>query len=72
MSLFPFSVKSLVAAGIEELEKDANAGRYNTLCIRALGGAAKVLGQHAIADRAARLLRAAPDVSFWAGVMRKH
>jgi hypothetical protein len=56
-------------AGIGELERDASEGRYNTLYIRALGNAAKALGQHAVADRAARLLRAAPDGAFWAGVV---
>jgi hypothetical protein len=55
--------------GIEELEKAASGGRYNTLCIRALGCAAKVLGHQAIADRAVQLLRAAPDGAFWAGVI---
>jgi hypothetical protein len=56
-------------AGIAELEKNASEGRYNTLCIRALGSAAKVLGQHDVADRAVHLLRAAPDGAFWAGMI---
>lgn len=62
-------VRSHLEAGIAELERDASEGRYNTLCIRALSSAAKVLGQNEVADRAARLLRAAPDGAFWAGVM---
>jgi hypothetical protein len=56
-------------AGLAELERDAGAGRYNTMCIRALGSAASVLGQHEIAARAVRLLRAAPDEAFWAGMI---
>jgi hypothetical protein len=62
-------VRSHLQAGIEELERAASEGRYNTMCIRALGSAAKVLGQDAVADRAARLLRAAPDGAFWAGAI---
>lgn len=61
--------RSHLEAGIEELERAASEGRYNTLCIRALGSAAIVLGQHAVADRAARLLRSAPDGAFWAGAI---
>ena len=49
-------VRNQFDAGVEELERDASEGRYNTLCIRALGSAARVLGQHNAADRAARLL----------------
>lgn len=62
-------VKSHLEAGIAALERDASEGRYNPLCIRALGSAAKVLGQHQVADRAVRLLRAAPDRAFWAGMI---
>jgi hypothetical protein len=62
-------VRSHLEVGIAELERDASEGRYNTLCIRALGSAAKVLDQNEVADRAARLLRAAPDGAFWAGVI---
>src|SRR5262245_23443031 len=62
-------VRSHLEAGIAELEREAGEGRYNTPCIRALGRAAKVLGQHAVADRAAQLLRAAPDGAFWAGMI---
>jgi hypothetical protein len=62
-------VRSHLETGIEELERDASEGRYNTLCIRALGSAARVLGQHAVADRAVRLLRAVPDRAFWAGAI---
>jgi hypothetical protein len=62
-------VRSHLEAGIAELERDARDGRYNTLCIRALGSAAKVLDQNEIADRAFRLLRAAPDGAFWAGMI---
>lgn len=62
-------VRSHLEVGIAELERDASEGRYNTLCIRALGSTAKVLEQNEVADRAARLLRAAPDGAFWAGVI---
>lgn len=62
-------VTSHLQAGMEELERAARDGRYNTMCIRALGTAATVLGQDAVADRAARLLRAAPDGAFWAGTI---
>ncbi len=54
-------------AGIEELERDAAAGRRNTGCMRALGGAARLLGCDDIADRAAQLLAEAPVEAFWAG-----
>jgi hypothetical protein len=62
-------VRNHLETGIAELEREARAGRYNTLCIRALGSAASVLGQREIADRAVRLLRAAPDRAFWAGMI---
>jgi hypothetical protein len=62
-------VRSHLETGIADLERDASEGRYNTLCIRALGSAAKVLGEHEVADRAVRLLRAAPDRGFWAGMI---
>lgn len=42
-------------AGICELERDAEAGRYNTLCIRALAGAAQALSQHDVVERAINL-----------------
>jgi hypothetical protein len=56
-------------ATIGDLERDAARGRYNTSCLRALAGAASVLRQDDIADRALRLLRAAPDAAFWAGMI---
>jgi hypothetical protein len=62
-------VRNNLEAGIHELERFASEGRYNTMCIRALGNAAKVLGQHAVADRAFQLLRAAPDGAFSAGMI---
>jgi hypothetical protein len=39
------------------------------MCIRSFGTAAKVLGQEDLAERAARLLCAAPDEAFWAGLL---
>ncbi len=62
-------VRSHLEAGIVELERDASEGRYNTMCIRAFGSAAKVLGQPEIADRALRFLHAAPDGAFLAGLL---
>ena len=62
-------VRSHLEAGIAELDRAASEGRYNTMCIRHLGSAAVVLGEDAIAERAARLLRAAPDGAFWAGAI---
>lgn len=62
-------VDSLLQAGIEELERAARKGSYNTLAIRALGSAAKVLRREAIANRAVTLLRAAPDEMFGAGAL---
>lgn len=62
-------VRRQLEAGIEELERDAREGRHHTLCIRALGGAAKVLGHHPVTDRAIDLLRAAPDQAFSAGMI---
>jgi hypothetical protein len=62
-------VRSHLEAGIAQLEREAGDRRYNTLCIRALGSAAKVLGCQEIADRAVRLLRDAPDRAFWAGMI---
>lgn len=56
-------------AGVGELERDAKAARYNTLCIRALAHAAAVLGQNDLAGRAIRLLRAAPGGAFWTGII---
>jgi hypothetical protein len=62
-------VRNHLEAGIKELERAASEGRYDTLCIQALGSAAKSLGQHDVADRAVRLLLAAPDAAFWAGAI---
>lgn len=62
-------VNNHLEAGIEELEREARLDRYNTSCIQELGCAATVLGQRAIADRAAQLLRAAPGEAFWAGII---
>ena len=56
-------------AGIGELERDAEGGRYNTMCIRALANAATALRQQDFSDRALQLLRAAPDGTFWAGMI---
>jgi hypothetical protein len=62
-------IRAQLEAGIDQLEKDAIESRYNTFSIRSLGSAAVVLGQQDIADRAAQLLRAAPDEKFWAGAI---
>jgi len=62
-------VGRLLHAGIEELERAARDGSYNTMSIRALGNAAKVLRREGIADRSAKLLRAAPDSMFTAGML---
>ncbi len=62
-------VESHLQVGIEDLERAASEGTYHTMCIRALGSAAKVLRQDEVASRAARLLRAAPDGVFWAGAI---
>jgi hypothetical protein len=62
-------VRRHLDAGIRELEKEADDARFNTFCIRALANASSVLGLHDIAERALRLLRAAPDGAFWAGIM---
>jgi hypothetical protein len=50
------------------LERKAEQAHYNTFCIRALASAAAVLEQNDIAERALRLLRAAPDGAFWEGM----
>jgi hypothetical protein len=60
---------SQLETGIDQLERDAGGGRYNTLCIRALGSAAMLLGQQDIASRAIRLLHDAPEGAFWAGAI---
>ena len=62
-------VGSLLQAGIEEVEKAASKGIYNTMSIRALGSAAKVLWHEAIANRAIKLLRTTPDEMFGAGAL---
>jgi hypothetical protein len=56
-------------AGIGALEKDAKGSRYNTMCIRAFAKAATVLRQRDCANRAIRLLRAAPDGAFLGGMI---
>jgi hypothetical protein len=61
--------KEHLEAGIEELEEAAASGRLNTLCLRALAGAARLLGHNRIADRADQLLREVPDEAFWAGAI---
>lgn len=68
-STFSRLARDHLATGIAELEKEAGSGRYNTICIHSLGSAASVLGQLEIADRAIRLLRAAPDGAFWSGMI---
>jgi hypothetical protein len=55
--------------GIDQLEREAIAGRYNTLCTRALGNAAILLGVGDVAARATCLLRAVPDNAFFAGAI---
>jgi hypothetical protein len=55
--------------GIEELERAAEQGRYNTMCIRALASAAMVLGQQDVLRRSLQLLKTAPDEAFWAGMI---
>jgi hypothetical protein len=56
-------------AGIRDLEEEVERGRFNTLCLRAFANASAVLAQHDLAGRALRLLRAAPDEAFWAGMI---
>jgi hypothetical protein len=58
-----------LAASIREVEEEAKDGRLNTSCIRALANAAAVLGHNDVAERALRLIRAAPDSAFWAGMI---
>jgi hypothetical protein len=62
-------VKGHLEAGVATLEHEASEGRYNTICIRALASVATVLEHSVIAERAARLLREAPDRAFRAGVI---
>src|SRR5580704_16656762 len=63
------NVTRLLDAALCEVNEEAKAGRYNTMCIRALANAAAVLGQNEIAGRAVQLLRAAPPDAFWAGMI---
>ncbi len=56
-------------ASIRVLEEEAEGVRYNTFCIRDLASASAVLQQNDVAERACRLLRAAPDEAFWAGAI---
>lgn len=51
------------------LEREARNGRYNTLCLRAAGGVATVLGEYEVVERAIQLLSEAPDGAFWAGMI---
>ncbi len=62
-------VRAHLEAAILAVEAEAAERRYNTLCIRALGNAAMVLGQQRVADRAAQLLWEAPDEAFWSGAI---
>jgi hypothetical protein len=55
--------------GIREAEQAANRGQINVLCVRALAGAAVLLGEDDLADRATALLRSAPDDKFFAGAI---
>ncbi len=63
-----FARRHLIAS-VCELEKDAQGARYNTSCIGELANVSLVLGQRDVAERALRLLRAAPDVAFSAGMI---
>jgi hypothetical protein len=56
-------------ASIREIEEEAKGGRLNTMCIRALANASAILSQNDVAERAIRLLRAAPDGAYWAGMI---
>jgi hypothetical protein len=56
-------------AGIDQLERDANNGRYNTLCLGHFGRVAKVLGHQEICERAIHLLQVAPAEAFFAGMI---
>jgi hypothetical protein len=58
-----------LVGSIRELEKESEGARFNTLCIRAVASASTVLGQNDVAEHACRLLRAAPDGAFWAGMI---
>jgi hypothetical protein len=53
-------------AAAAALENEASEDRYNTFCIRALACVATLLQQRGVAERAAQLLREAPDEAFWA------
>lgn len=61
--------RGLLETSAIELEKQADAGRYNTMSIRALAQAATVLRMMDVADRAIRLLQMAPDEAFWGGMI---
>lgn len=54
---------------IGEVERDAAKNRYNTICIRALADASKLLRRTDISTRAEKLLRNAPDATFFAGMI---
>jgi hypothetical protein len=62
-------IRMQLEAGIDQLERDANSGRYNTLCIRQLGRVAMALGHHEVCERAILLLQVAPAEAFLAGTI---
>ncbi len=62
-------IKIQLEAGIDQLERDANSGRYNTLCIRQLGRVAMALGHQEVCERAILLLQVAPAEAFLAGMI---
>jgi hypothetical protein len=62
-------IRIQLETGINQLERNANNRLYNTLCIRTLGHAAKVLGHQEFRERTIRLLRFAPEGVFRAGMI---
>src|SRR5262245_4251445 len=56
-------------SAIRQLEMAAELGSYNTFCIPAFGDAALLLDQPDLAERAIRLLSAAPDSAFLTGMI---
>ena len=56
-------------ACIEEIEEEDSPYRRNTIYLRALAGAAKLLDEHEIAAQALRVLRGVPDTDPWQGFL---
>jgi hypothetical protein len=62
-----FAARRQLRLCIEGLEQEDSPYRRNVTCLRALAGAATLLDEHEIADRALRRLRGIPDAAFWRG-----